>query len=150
VEKGVIYIVDQNGAAAYTVPAKLDDTVSLEKRWSAHVPADRYYASPVVHEGLLYAMTQSGNMSVLDTATGAVVYQKQLSLGGTTYPSFCVAGGKIFASADTGKTIVLEPGRAYLEVAVNSFEPFRSTPVFSGSRIYIRGLQHLYCLGTPE
>jgi hypothetical protein len=45
---------------------------------------------------------------------------------------------------------VLEPGRAYLEVAVNSFEPFRSTPVFSGSRIYIRGLQHLYCLGTPE
>ena len=56
----------------------------------------------------------------------------------------------VFASSESGKTVVFEPGREYREIAVNVLEGFRSTPVFSGSRVYIRGLKHLWCLGTGE
>jgi hypothetical protein len=95
-------------------------------------------------------MTQGSNMTVLEAATGAIVYQRGLNLGATAYPSFCLAGGKVFASSESGKTVVFEPGKEYREVAANTLESFRSTPVFAGSRIYIRGLTHLWCLGTGE
>jgi outer membrane protein assembly factor BamB len=149
-EQGVVYVVDANGASAWKLPAKLEDSVQLQRLWQTPVPSDRYYASPLLHEGLLYAMTQASLMTVLDADTGAVVYQRGLDLGATAYPSFCLAGGKIFASSESGKTVVFEPGREYRQVAANAIESFRSTPVFSGSRIYIRGLQHLWCLGAGE
>ena len=48
---------------------------------------------------------------------------------------------------DSGTTMVLEPGREPKEVATNALESFRSSPVFVGKRVYIRGLEHLYCIG---
>jgi outer membrane protein assembly factor BamB len=149
-EGGVVYVVDENGAAAWKLPASLKDAVELERLWQTTVHRDRYYASPLLHEGLLYAMTQTSHMTVLEAATGKVVYERALNLGGTAYPSFCLAGGKVFASGESGKTVVFEPGREFREVAVNTLESFRSTPVFDGSRIYIRGLTHLWCLGAGE
>lgn len=149
-ENGVVYVVDDRGASAWKLPAKLEDSVQLQQLWQTPVQVDRYYASPLLHEGLLYAMTQSSHMTVLDAATGATVYRHALNLGATAYPSFCLAGGKIFASSESGNTVVFEPGREYRQVALNALESFRGTPVFSGSHIYIRGLQHFWCLGAGE
>ncbi len=148
VADGVIYVVDQKGATAWRLPPKLGDQVVLEQLWKTTVPPDRYYASPLLHEGLLYAMTQTSHMTVLEAATGEIVYQRKLGLGGTAYPSFCLAGGMVFASAESGTTSVFEPGREYREVARNRLEAFRCTPVFDGARIYVRGLRHLWCLGA--
>ena len=61
--------------------------------------------------------------------------------------SITLAGGLLFISSDAGVTLVLEPGREYKEVAKNTLEPFRSTPVFQGKRLYIRAKEHLYCIG---
>ena len=88
-----------------------------------------------------------GGLIVNDAATGAVVYEKTLDLGkGTCYPSVTFAGGFLFVSSDNGKTLVLRPGREYQEVAANTLEPFRGSPVFLDDRLYIRGFQNLYCL----
>jgi len=144
---GVIYMADQNGAFAYRLPERLEDATAVEKLWQTSPPRDRYYASPIVHEGLLYAINQRGHFSVLDTADGIVLYSKKLNLRGTMYPSITLAGGNLYVSDDQGTTLVLEPGREYRELAANRLEPFRSTPVFDGKRLYIRGLQHLYCIG---
>jgi hypothetical protein len=147
VDKGVLYVVDEAGAVAYRLPWEITEPLKLAKLWTARPPADRYYASPVVHEGLVYAVNQGGMLSVLDAASGAVVYSHRIPLGGTFYPSICLAGNRIFVSSDSGKTVVLEPGREYREVATNTLEPFRSTPVFSGSRMYVRTMNHLFCIG---
>ena len=37
--------------------------------------------------------------------------------------------------------------REYKEVSVNTLESFRSTPIFSGKRMYLRGVKNLYCIG---
>jgi hypothetical protein len=68
-------------------------------------------------------------------------------LGGTTYPSIALAGERLFVSSDTGKTIVLELGKELKQVAANTLEPFRSTPVFEGARMYVRTTNHLICIG---
>ena len=79
--------------------------------------------------------------------------------------------GKYIYTLDSGNcTIVMEPGRTYKEIAKNSIaqivpqqipnssgvknywsgphqEQTEASPIFDGSRIYIRGEQFLYCIG---
>jgi hypothetical protein len=101
----------------------------------------------VVHEGLLYAANDQGILTVLEAATGKVVYEERLDLGGATYPSISLAGKHIYVSSDTGATVVLQPGREYKELARSKLEPFRSSLVFDGQRVYVRTYKNLYCIG---
>jgi hypothetical protein len=48
---------------------------------------------------------------------------------------------------DRGTTVVLEPGREFKVLARNKLEPFRSSLVFEGKRVYIRTEKSLYCIG---
>jgi outer membrane protein assembly factor BamB len=122
--------------------------VAFEPLWQAKIHNDRYYASPLLHGGLIYAITQASVLSVLDAETGARVYEQTADLGkGTVYPSPAAPGDLVFLSSDTGTTLVLRPGRAYEVLAKNSLEPFRASPVFEGKRMYIRGLKSLWCIG---
>ncbi|MFH1022199.1 MAG: PQQ-binding-like beta-propeller repeat protein [Planctomycetota bacterium] len=145
---GVAYFI-QHGGQAFRLPAKAEEPFTPEKLWQTKPENDRYYDSPVHHDGLLYAMTQTGILSAIDAKTGEVVYKQNLGLGkGTGYPSPVLAGKSLFVSFDNGTTVVVEPGRQFKEVIRNTLpEGFRSTPLFAGSRIYIRGLKHLYCIG---
>jgi outer membrane protein assembly factor BamB len=146
VSDGIAYFI-QNGGKAVRLPATAGDTITPEVLWQTKPKDDRYYASPVIHDGLVYAVNQTGHWSVIDAADGKVVYDKKLELGGVCYPSVTLAGGLLFVSSDNGKTVVVQPGREYKEVARNVFEPFRSSPVFVGTRAYVRGIEHLWCLG---
>ena len=146
VEKGVAYFV-QHGGKAIKLPPTADEPFKTEVLWTTSPKNDRYYASPVCHEGLLYAVTQHGDLSVIDAADGRVLYEKKLDLGGTVYPSVSLAGGCLFVSSDNGKTVLLKPGRDYQEVARNALEPFRSSPVFVGERMVVRTLLGVICIG---
>jgi hypothetical protein len=53
----------------------------------------------------------------------------------------------LYISSDTGNTVVLQPGREYKELARNKLEPFRSSLVFEGKRVYVRTAKNLYCIG---
>ena len=146
VEKGVVYFV-QHGGKAIKLPPTADEPFKTEVLWLTSPKNDRYYASPVYREGLLYAVTQHGDFSVIDAADGRVVYEKKLDLGGTFYPSVSFAGGCVYISSDNGKTLLLKPGREYQEIARNTLEPFRSSPVFVGERMVVRTLQGVTCIG---
>lgn len=138
----------QAGGKAVKLPAT-DDGTAPQVLWQTNPKNDRYYAAPLIHQGLIYDITQAKVFSIIDAATGAVVYTTTLELGGgTVYPSPCLAGNRLFISSESGVTIVMEPGNPPTILATNRLEPFRATPVFDGNRIYIRTLKRLYCLGT--
>jgi len=150
VNEGVAYFIQIPGAnrlagRAFQLPSEPADRLECKSLWNGR--DERFYASPVYHEGLIYAVNQLDYLVVIDAANGAVVYEQKLNLGGTHYPSLAVAGNFIFVSSDSGKTVVLEPGREYKEIARNTLEPFRSCPVFVGTRLYIRTEKNLYCIG---
>jgi hypothetical protein len=76
-----------------------------------------------------------------------VLSETKLELGGTFYPSVTLAGHTLFVSSDKGVTAVFDLDESGKEVARNGLEPFRSSPVFDGHRLYIRSLAGVYCIG---
>lgn len=142
----VVYHLDEHaeeGASAYTI----NDDGTPKKLWVTKIPKERHYASPIIHEGLLYNTSANGRLVVMDIADGAIVYEKMLDFGKmTAYPSPFFANGLIYVSGDSGVTFVIKPGREYAEVARNEFTPFRATPLAIGKRLIIRTREDLTCL----
>ena len=146
-DDGVMYYV-RGPANAIRLPKSVAEPVKVEVLWKGNVKGGGYwFSSPVVDKGMLYAANDQGILTVLEAATGKVVYEQRLNLGGTTYPSISLAGNRIYVSSDNGATVVLQPGREYKELARNKLEPFRSSLVFDGKRVYVRTEKHLYCIG---
>jgi outer membrane protein assembly factor BamB len=144
-DEGIVYFIEAGGRAV-EIPSTTKD--GFRTKWTTNPRSDRYYSSPVIQDGLIYTMTRNNVFSVIDQDSGEVVYSETLPLGGgDAYPSIVMAGEHLFASNSNGTTVVLKPGREYVQVAKNSLEKFMSTPIFAGSRMYLRGNEHFYCIG---
>ena len=144
---GTVYYV-HGSANAIRLPQSVAEGMKLPALWKGRVKGGGYgFSSPVVYEGLLYAANDQGILTVLDAATGKTVYEERLNLGGSTYPSISLAGNRIYVSSDQGATVVLQPGQEYKELGRNQLEPFRSSLVFDGKRVYVRTAKYLYCIG---
>jgi outer membrane protein assembly factor BamB len=127
------------------------DGVAAQTLWTGDLARDDYFGSPLVEGGFLYALSQGGSLSVLNAATGAQVYQQVLGTAhAIAYPSLSTAGGYLFASTDDGTTRVLRLGSTFEVVAENKLEPFRSSLFFAGRRLYVRGLENLYCIEETD
>ena len=161
----------------HTLPAAAGEPLKVSTQAvSVDTPGfPRYYlpwhmASPVVHEGLAYLVNNSGVLTVVDVKEAKVVYQRMLDLdhfqtanegparGIGISPT--LAGKHLYLFGNNGGALVLEPGRAFKQVAKNKIENivsighwgerqerFVSTPVFDGKRLYVRGEGHLYAIG---
>lgn len=152
VQDGVLYLIDVT-AKAFRIPDRLPEPFELEPLWVAQVKGSRYYTSPLVVDGLLYTVTRNQFLNVVDAASGAAVYSERLALGpvggaNSVYSSPTLAGGYIFVSGFGGTTVVVEPGRSFARVAANELEKFRSTPIFDGDRMYLRGYEHFFCISA--
>ncbi len=145
VQEGMVYFIEKK-AVAVKLPEEIGGP--FETAWIAPVHGSRHYASPLIHRGLIYAVSREEKFSILEAATGTLVFSMDLDLGtrsNSAYTSVTLAGDKLFIGAESGTTVVLEPGQAYEEIARNMVEGFRSSPVFAGKRMYLRAFDHLYC-----
>jgi outer membrane protein assembly factor BamB len=140
VENGIAYFI-QHGGKAIRLNGDKPETL-----WQTSPVNERYYASPVIHDGLIYAVMQHGEFSVIDAKDGKVVHQRKLSLGGTAYSSVTLAKNLLFVTGENGTTMVLQTGREPKEIARNQLERFKSCPVFVGNLMYVRAREKLYCI----
>ena len=126
-------------------------TVAVEPRPGAEFTweNDEYMseaASPVAFNGLLYLATSYGVLVCYDTKTGEKYWEKEYNDG--FYSSPMIADGKIFIidlggvmhiiQASKSGTVIAEP-----ELGEGGF----ALPVFADGVLYLRGKEHLYCIG---
>ena len=145
----------------------VDDQVQMRGMGGIQGPHQFTVSSPLLHDGLIYAMDSHGELNVTDSRTLKTVYRQRLdmwplyhfnAIGAT--PSVALGGRHIYLMDNQGTTVVIEPGRTFKPVAYNhlrasmqhpwpltTLERTESTPVFDGGRIYIRGEANLYCIG---
>jgi hypothetical protein len=133
----------------YELPTSMNIPAKWQPLWKkgTNLKGGGYwFPSPILHDDLLYALNASSIFTVIDAKTGTIVYDQRLDFGGgESYPSITLAGDRLYVSSDNGVTLVLEPGREYKELARNSLEPFRSSLVFEGKRMYVRTTKGLWC-----
>jgi len=152
VVRGVVYFIGASKGLAVRLPETTDG--KPEVLWTTTTVKDRYYSSPALHDGVLYAITRSGHLSAFEAATGKEIYRQKLLLAATekeknaAYSSISLAGNALYFTGMDGSVVVVKPGRKYEELARNKVETaLRSTPAFDGKRIYLRAPGHLYCFG---
>lgn len=146
-QDGMLYYINKTPSAFRLPTTPMEEPVRL---WSGDkLRNEPYSSSPLLHEGLIYIVNELAAFTVLDATNGKKVYDKSLKdyLKGCVYSSVTLAGKNILLSSEDGRTIVLSPGREYVEIARNQLEPFRSSPVFAGDQMFIRTLKSLYCIG---
>ena len=104
-------------------------------------------ASPLAHNGLLIIATSYGVLVCYDTKTGEQHWEHDV--GTTLYASPVVADGKLFMMDNDGVMRIYEFSKEMKLIGENELgEIAGTTPAFSDGRIYIRGEEHLFCIGN--
>jgi len=143
---GLVYCSSgRNGPTIAVRPDGEGDVTSSKLAWrvvrgAPHVP------SPIVLNGLLLQVNDTGVLSCIDARTGETVYQKRLE--GRYSASPVAAEGRVYFTNEDGETFAVRASREHELVATSSVgEPVLASPAIHGGRIFIRGRQHLFAIG---
>ena len=125
--------------------------LSVKERWRRTLPREKTYATPLLHQGLIYALGIRGSLVVLDASSGAVVYEELLSLGhGDVMPSPVVSDGQIVMMGGSGEIAVIRAGRTFELTHSARLGEARATPTLIEGQIIIRDLERLWSLRAPR
>lgn len=106
-------------------------------------------SSPVASGDFLVLATSGGMVSMVNAKTGAFYWDKYLGDG--YYASPIIVGDLVYLLDLSGVMFIFKLAAEYeLINTCNLGEDASSTPAFMPGRIYIRGIDNLYCIGTLE
>jgi outer membrane protein assembly factor BamB len=102
--------------------------------------------SPVIYDGKLFTITDTGRMTCYDALRGEVFWNKRLKSG--RYLSSLVAGdGKVYACNTRGLTTVVAADSRFRIIAENSLKGrCYASPAVARGHILLRIGNHLYCI----
>ena len=125
--------------------AKGDVSASPALAWSYDRDTP-YVPSPLLYDGALYFLkSNSGILTCLDAASGAVHYTERLEAVPNVYASPVAADGRVYVVGRDGTTAVLAAGPRPQLLATNRLdEAMDASPALVGRDIYLRGARHLY------
>jgi outer membrane protein assembly factor BamB len=102
----------------------------------------------------LYSMGDNGMAVCRVARTGEEVWAHDFREKGagpkSATASPVLIDGKIYAACEDGTVYVFAADPTFKLLAKNTVgEPVSSTPAVANSRLYIRGREHLFCIGRP-
>ncbi|MHC4464702.1 MAG: outer membrane protein assembly factor BamB family protein [Planctomycetota bacterium] len=105
--------------------------------------------SPVSNGELIFLLITEGTLSCYKVADGTGVWEKDL--GGSFQASPSIAGDRVYLVSEKGVTYIIQAGAKYKELARCELgEKVYASPAFADGRIYIRGIENLYCIGNTD
>ncbi len=139
------------GSLALKVGGKGDVTKS-QIQWNSKNSS--YVATPVLHNGYLYWISDSGLAFCVAGDTGELVYKErvpEIKAGGRpVYASPVVANGKIYIPTRWDGVLVVDAKPVFKVLSQNHFtgddSDFNATPAISNNQLFLRSNQFLYCV----
>ena len=130
-------------------PGGRGDVTETHMAWHTDRRGGRDLPSPILVGECLVAISMSGIATGYDAHTGEELWKERL--GGNYSGSPIAAGGRIYALAEDGSVVVLQPGKKFELIAKNSVgegvgEVFRSSPGVIANDLLIRSDRILYRL----
>lgn len=118
--------------------------------WSVVLPvAERFYAAPVVHDGVLYAVSKDGTIVALRTSDGAQLYLYSLAdqLDGEPWANLMVSAGVLYLATDVGEVLAVRAGPTYEPLGISRVGPMLAAPAFGLGRVYFRTYKGIVAYG---
>jgi len=126
-----------------------DLTDSTNVAWK-YVKGTAYVPSPILYGDYLYLTTDRGILTCLDAKTGEVKYEGgRIPIPATFTASPVAFEGKILLTSEDGDTFIVKAGPRHEILGTNSVgEPVYASPAISDRKIFIRGENNIYCIGS--
>lgn len=107
--------------------------------------------SPLFLDGRLYMVMNGGQVTVLEAATGALVYQERLPARGPYYASLVAGGSTLYAASARGELCAFKSGPK-LEVlsTLDLDERLMATPALAGGTLYVRTETRLHAFRAQD
>lgn len=104
--------------------------------------------SLLAYDQRVYFVRDSGQLIVLDAASGEVEYgPERLSGVSEAWASPVIAGGRLYVIGRDGRVEVLALAPEIRTLAVNELaDHFDASPAVAGNELFLRGAAHLFCL----
>jgi outer membrane protein assembly factor BamB len=145
VEDDMVYVSGGNNGRAVAAirGGGRGDVTDTHKRWQ--ITKASKIPTILVHDGLLYCVTDGGVIRCLRPESGEVVYEERLRL----YPwaSPVLADNKVYV-AGKNRVLVLKAGPKFQMLAENELHDksrLHATPAVDGNRLIVRSERFLYC-----
>ncbi len=115
------------------------------------------YASPAIHDGILYAVDNSANVVAFDATDGTQLWIENIGIAQRASP--VIGDGKLYVSDVDGKFHIFKlagreaPERTDQDEFENedgSATQINGSPAIANGRIYFITNNMLYCIGTPD
>src|SRR5262245_50441618 len=107
-----------------------------------------YVPSPVAYDRYFFLVSDTGTASCFDAKSGERLWMEKLGQHHSASP--IEANGLLYFPDDEGTTWVLKAGPKFEVVARNALgEECYASPAVSRGQIFLRTLDHLWCIGQP-
>lgn len=125
------------------------DLTGKSELWTNNLGTD--VPTPTTDGEIIYVVNDRGIAVALDPTSGDLVWERSRLEPGTYSSSPLLADGRIYATNEDGLTMVLKQGREFEILAVNKLDEYTlASPVAVGDQIFIRTMEHLYCIQEKE
>jgi outer membrane protein assembly factor BamB len=108
-------------------------------------------ASPLVHDGCLYAVNRGGVLTSAAADSGQVLWKLRLDAG-AYWSTPVLAGNRLYCFADNGQSVVVQVSsdRRKGEIVGRGVlgESVQSSPAVAGGALYVRSDRHLWKIGA--
>jgi outer membrane protein assembly factor BamB len=105
--------------------------------------------SPVSNGELIFMLTTDGLLSCHQVSDGTKLWEHDLREYFMASPS--LVGSSVYLLSEKGVMFIVEAGPEYKELAKCELgEGCHASPAFGDGRIYIRGVENLYCIGNAD
>ena len=140
----VVFTGAGRGTKAVKVEKQRDSFVAKEI-WN-NAELNPQFSTPVLKDGLLFGMSNRGNLYCLNTKTSQAAWTDENSLDRSGFGEIVDVGSCLLALPSSGDLIVYKPdGGQYSEIARYKVAdtPVYAYPVVSGNRIFIKDQESL-------
>jgi outer membrane protein assembly factor BamB len=105
--------------------------------------------SPVANEKFVWTLTTQGLLGCYNVVDGTEVYTHEIDDSFQASPT--LIRDRIYLLAENGALLIINAGPEYKEIKRNPLgEKCYASPAFQDGRIYIRGTENLYAIGTAQ
>jgi outer membrane protein assembly factor BamB len=132
-------------------PGGTGDVTETNRLWETSVKK-ACIGSGVMHDGLVFLVTQSGVAQCLDSKTGKKVWEARLPGGVGSWSSLILIGGQLLATNHDGQVSVLAAAREFqvLHANVIPAETTCSSPAIANGCVLLRTHEALWCFANTK